>query len=168
MINQSMQRTFILDRFENISLNVVLCCPDIPQNTGNIARLCIGAGVTLHLIKPFGFTLSDKKLKRAGLDYWNKLNLIIYDSIEDFFEKNSNINFYIATTKAQKPYYEVRYKLGDFLIFGSETSGFPVYYISKYFDKCINIPMKSTVRSLNLANSVAIVLYEALRQILFR
>ncbi|SDC97414.1 tRNA (cytidine/uridine-2'-O-)-methyltransferase [Desulfurella multipotens] len=161
-----MQRIFLLDQFNNISLNVVLCCPDIPQNTGNIARLCVGTGAKLHLIKPFGFTLTDKKLKRAGLDYWENLDLVIYDSIEDFFQKNSNINFYIATTKAKLSYYEVKYSLGDFIMFGSETSGFPSDYISKYFDRCINIPMKSTVRSLNLSNSVAIVLYEALRQIM--
>jgi tRNA (cytidine/uridine-2'-O-)-methyltransferase len=161
-----MQRTFILDKFKNISLNVVLCCPDIPQNTGNIARLCVGAGVKLHLIKPFGFTLTDKKLKRAGLDYWDNLDLIIYDSVEDFFEKNRSINFYIATTKAKISYYEVKYTQNDYLIFGSETSGFALEYIDRYFDRCINIPMKSTVRSLNLSNSVAIILYEAIRQIL--
>ncbi len=163
-----MQRVFILDNLQTIRLNIVLCCPDIPQNTGNIARLCVGVGARLHLVKPFGFTLSDKKLKRAGLDYWDNLDCIIYDSIEDFFEKNSNINFYIATTKAEFTHYEVKYKEDDFLIFGSETSGFPLYYLDKYFDRCINIPMKSTIRSLNLANCVAIVLYEALRQLKFK
>lgn len=164
-----MQRTFILDKLNNnISLNVVLCCPDIPQNTGNIARLCVGVGAKLHLIKPFGFTLTDKKLKRAGLDYWDNLDLEIYDSIEDFFQKNRNINFYIATTKAKISHYEVKYSQNDYLIFGSETSGFALEYINRHFDRCINIPMKSTVRSLNLANSVAIILYEALRQILFK
>ncbi|WP_086033093.1 tRNA (cytidine(34)-2'-O)-methyltransferase [Desulfurella amilsii] len=149
-------------------LNIVLCCPDIPQNTGNIARLCVGTGARLHLIKPFGFTLTDKKLKRAGLDYWDNLDLVVYDSVEDFFEKNNNVNFYIATTKAKNFYYEVKYTQNDYLIFGSETSGFALKYVDRYFDRCINIPMKSTVRSLNLANSVAIVLYEALRQILFK
>lgn len=163
-----MQRTFILDKFENISLNVVLYRPDIPQNTGNIARLCVGVGAKLHLIKPFGFTLSDKKLKRAGLDYWDNLDFAIYDSLEDFFDKNQGINFYIATTKAKISYYEVEYTQSDYLIFGSETSGFTTEYIDKYFDKCINIPMRSTVRSLNLANSVSIIVYEALRQILFK
>ncbi|OSS42893.1 tRNA (cytidine(34)-2'-O)-methyltransferase [Desulfurella amilsii] len=163
-----MQRTFVLDNFKNIFLNIVLCCPDIPQNTGNIARLCVGTGARLHLIKPFGFTLTDKKLKRAGLDYWDNLDLVVYDSVEDFFEKNNNVNFYIATTKAKNFYYEVKYTQNDYLIFGSETSGFALKYVDRYFDRCINIPMKSTVRSLNLANSVAIVLYEALRQILFK
>jgi tRNA (cytidine/uridine-2'-O-)-methyltransferase len=164
-----MQRIFILDKLNSdISLNVVLCCPDIPQNTGNIARLCIGVGAKLHLIKPFGFSLTDKKLKRAGLDYWDNLDLVVYDSVEDFFEKNHSINFYIATTKAKISHYEVKYTQNDYLIFGSETSGFALEYVDRYFDKCINIPMKSTVRSLNLANSVSIVVYEALRQILFK
>lgn len=163
-----MFRNFVLDKISINPFNVVLCCPDIPQNTGNIARLCIGAGAKLHLIKPFGFTLTDRKLKRAGLDYWGALDFAIYDSLNDFFEKNQHINFYISTTKANLPYFEAKYKEGDFLIFGSETSGFPSDYLEKYFDKTINIPMRSTVRSLNLSNSVAIVLYEALRQVAFK
>lgn len=162
-----MQRIFFLDKLLIKSFNIVLSQPDIPQNTGNIARLCVGVGANLHLIKPFGFALTDKYLKRAGLDYWDNLSLTIYDSIESFFEQNQNINFYIATTKAKTPYFNVKFAEGDYLIFGSETTGFPLKYIDRYFDQCINIPMKPTVRSLNLSNSVAIILYEALRQVIF-
>lgn len=145
-------------------LKVVLLNPEIPPNTGNVARLCVACDFELHLVKPLGFSLSDKHLKRAGLDYWDKLRLTIHNSIEEFFTKVDG-NFYFFSSKGEKLYTNNSYQENDFLIFGSETMGFPVKLFEKYRDKFYKIPMFGEVRCLNLSNSVAIIAYEALRQI---
>ncbi len=147
-----------------MSLNIVLHEPEIPQNTGNIARTCAATGAKLHIIKPMGFEIDDKKLKRAGLDYWHMLSITYYENLEDFFTKNEGGNFYFCTTKAPHTYAEASFSDGDFLFFGKETKGLPEDLLNKNLDKCIRIPMVSDARSLNLSNSVAIVVYEALRQ----
>lgn len=144
--------------------NLVLVEPEIPQNTGNIARTCSVTGATLHIVEPMGFKIDDKKLKRAGLDYWHLLNIKYYKNLEDFFEKNKGGNFYFCTTKAPCCYTDHEYKDGDFFFFGKETAGLPESLLSANLDRCIRIPMREETRSLNLSNSVAIVLYEALRQ----
>ena len=144
--------------------NLVLVEPEIPQNTGNIARTCSVSGATLHIIEPMGFKIDDKKLKRAGLDYWHLLNIIYYKNLEDFFDKNKGGRFYFCTTKAPHCYTEPEYKDGDYFFFGKETAGLPESLLSENLDSCIRIPMRENTRSLNLSNSVAIVLYEALRQ----
>ncbi len=148
----------------SLSFNVVLFEPEIPQNTGNIARTCSVTGARLHIIKPMGFTIDDKKLKRAGLDYWHLLDITYYENISDFFEKNSDGNYYFCTTKAPNCYSDVSFKDNDYLIFGKETAGIPEYILKDHLESCIRIPMKEETRSLNLSNSVAIILYEALRQ----
>ena len=145
-------------------LNIVLVNPEIPQNTGNIARTCAATGAKLHLIKPLGFELSDKYLKRAGLDYWHLMTYEVHESWEDFLEKNPGAVLHFATTKAPKNYCEVSYGPDDYLVFGRETKGLDEALLSVNYDKCIRIPMRHDARSLNLSNSVAIVLYEALRQ----
>lgn len=151
-----------------MAINIVLHEPEIPHNTGAIARTCVLTNSRLHLIKPFGFDLSDKYLKRAGLDYWKYLNLTIYENLDDFFEKNKDVNFYLATTKTKNIYSDVKFKDGDFIFFGKETAGLPEDLINKYSDRAIRIPMiKDLKRSLNLANSCTVILYEALRQLDF-
>ncbi len=145
-------------------LNLVLYQPEIPQNTGNIARTCAATGATLHLIRPLGFEIDDKKLKRAGLDYWHLLDIIYYDNADDFFEKNKGGRFFFLSTKADRNYAEVGYRDGDFLIFGPETRGLPEDLLLANRDSCVRIPMIAGARSLNLSNSVAIVAFEALRQ----
>lgn len=147
-----------------MSLNIVLHEPEIPQNTGNIARTCAATGAKLHIIKPMGFEISDKHLKRAGLDYWHMLSITYYENLEDFFSKNPDGNYYFCTTKAPHTYAEAQFKDEDYLFFGKETKGLPESLLSANLDKCIRIPMVSDARSLNLSNSVAIVVYEALRQ----
>ena len=147
-----------------MSLNIVLHEPEIPQNTGNIARTCAATGTHLHIIKPMGFTIDDKQLKRAGLDYWHMLSITYYENLEDFFSKNKNGNYYFCTTKAPHTYAEAKFKDGDYLFFGKETKGLPESLLAENLDKCIRIPMVKDARSLNLSNSVAIVVYEALRQ----
>lgn len=147
-----------------MSLNIVLFEPEIPGNTGNIGRTCFATGTRLHLIEPLGFVINDKTLKRAGMDYWNDLDVTIYDDWDDFVDKNPNANIYMATTKAKNVYTDVSYKDGDYIMFGKESGGIPEEILIKNPDKCVRIPMASDIRSLNLANSVAIVLYEALRQ----
>lgn len=147
-----------------MSFNIVLHEPEIPQNTGNIARTCAATGSHLHIIKPMGFEIDDKKLKRAGLDYWHMLSITYYENLDDFFNKNPDGNFYYCTTKAPHTYAEAEFKDGDFLIFGKETKGLPESLLSQNLDSCIRIPMAMDARSLNLSNSVAIVVYEALRQ----
>jgi len=147
-----------------MSLNVVLVEPEIPQNTGNIARTCAAVGARLHLVKPLGFSVEDKYLKRAGLDYWSLLDITYYENINDFFNKNPNGNFYYATTKAVNVYSEVTYPEDCFLVFGKETAGLPEELLKENKERCIRIPMVDEARSLNLSNSVAIVVYEALRQ----
>ncbi len=145
-------------------LNIVLVEPEIPQNTGNIARTCAATGARLHLVRPMGFEVDDKKLKRAGLDYWYLLDITYYDNLADFFEKNPDGNFYYFTTKALKKHTDVKYPDKAFLFFGKETRGLPEELLLKNKDTCVRIPMLSEARSLNLSNSVAIAVYETLRQ----
>lgn len=145
-------------------LNVVLHEPEIPANTGNIGRTCVAAGARLHLIEPLGFRIGEKELKRAGLDYWDKLDVRVYDNFEDFLEKNQGAKIYMATTKAQKTYAEVSYEEDCYIMFGKESAGIPEEILVEHEDTAIRIPMMGDIRSLNLSNSVAIVVYEALRQ----
>ena len=147
-----------------MSFNIVLVEPEIPQNAGNISRTCAATGARLHMVKPFGFEISDKRLKRAGLDYWRLLDITYYENLEEFFTKNPGGNFYFCTTKAPKAYTDVNFKDGDYLVFGKETKGLPATLLSENLTRCIRIPMISEARSLNLSNSVAVVVYEALRQ----
>jgi tRNA (cytidine/uridine-2'-O-)-methyltransferase len=160
-----MQRQFLLK--DNPNFHIVLYQPDIPPNTGNIARLCVATNSHLHIIKPMGFSLDNRHLKRAGLDYWKHLNLTIHDSLNDFLEFASGKTIYFSTTKAKQTIYEPNYKKGDVFMFGSETKGLPEWLLEKNFDYCINIPTTDNVRSLNLSDSASIVLYEALRQVAF-
>jgi len=145
-------------------MNIVLVEPEIPQNTGNIARTCAATGAMLHLIKPLGFSLEDKYLKRAGLDYWYLMEYRVYENWQDFLEKNPGANLYFATTKAPRDYCAVSYKIDDYLVFGKETKGLDEALLQENYHRCIRIPMRSEARSLNLSNSAAVVLYEALRQ----
>ena len=145
-------------------LNIVLVEPEIPQNTGNIARTCAAVGANLHLVRPLGFSVEDKYLKRAGLDYWDWVNIQYYDSFDEVKSKYSNSVFYYSTTKALKSYAEVSYPEDCFLVFGKETAGLPEELLKENKGFCIRIPMKEGIRSLNLSNSVAIIVYEALRQ----
>ena len=145
--------------------NLVLVHPQIPNNTGAIGRLCVNAGASLHLIKPIGFDIDEKAVRRAGLDYWDKLDLHVWESLDEFFEKNSiTDNAYFATTKTDRPYFEAKFKEGDYIFFGSETAGIPEDVLSRYKDQNITIPMTKDGRSLNLAISTGIVLYDAIRQ----
>lgn len=144
--------------------NIVLVEPEIPQNTGNIARTCAATGARLHLVRPLGFEIDNAKLKRAGLDYWHMLDITFYDDLDDFFEKNKGGRFYYCTTKARRNHDEVAYADGDYLVFGKETKGLDEELLKANPDTCIRIPMAEGARSLNLSNSVAIVVYEALRQ----
>lgn len=144
--------------------NIVLHEPEIPQNTGNIARTCAATGSKLHIIKPMGFEIDDKKLKRAGLDYWHLLGVVYYENLEDFYEKNPGASCYYASTKAVNRYCDVSFHDGDYIFSGKETKGLPEELLYKNKDRCIRIPMISEARSLNLSNSAAIVAYEALRQ----
>ena len=146
-----------------LDINIVMVEPEIPQNTGNIARTCAATGAKLHLVKPMGFNIDDKKLKRAGLDYWHLLDISYYENLEDFFSKNSGDFFYFST-KAAKTYVEVAYPKKCYLVFGKETAGLPEELLSKNKEKTVRIPMIDNARSLNLSNSVAIGVYEVLRQ----
>ena len=144
--------------------NIVLFNPQIPHNTGAIGRLCVNSNSKLHLIKPLGFDINEKAIRRAGLDYWQKLNPTIWEDYEEFFD-NVDINrCYFATTKSKKPYFQAQFKKGDYIIFGSETSGMPMEIMQKNSKNMITIPMGSDGRSLNLAISAGIILYEAIRQ----
>lgn len=145
-------------------MNIVLLEPEIPANTGNIGRTCVATGTKLHLIEPMGFRLNEKQIKRAGLDYWNDLNVIVYDNYEDFLKRNNYPKIYMATTKAAQAYTHVSYEPDCFIMFGKESAGIPEELILTNKENCIRIPMMGDIRSLNLGNSVAIVLYEALRQ----
>ena len=145
-------------------MNVVLVEPEIPQNTGNIARTCAATGSKLHIVKPMGFTIDDKKLKRAGLDYWHLLGVQYYENIDDFFAQHKEGGFFFSTTKALHRHDEASYREGDFLVFGKETKGLDEALLKSHPESCIRIPMISEARSLNLSNAVAVVLYEALRQ----
>lgn len=144
--------------------NIVLYQPEIPQNTGNISRTCACTGSRLHIIKPMGFEITDKHLKRAGLDYWDKLDLTYYDGLDEFFEKTKGGRYFYLSKKASKRYTEIQFKDGDYLIFGKETKGLPEHIIFDNTDTALRIPMAEGLRSLNLSNTVALVLYEALRQ----
>ncbi len=147
-------------------LNIVLVEPSIPPNTGNISRLCAATGSRLHLIEPLGFDLSEKKLRRAGLDYWKSVDLTVYPDLETFFEQNPDGQKYFYSTAGSQNYSEVKYAPGDYLIFGNESTGLPDRLLAEHPDQVCNIPIKlDSVRSLNLSNCAAIVLYEALRQI---
>ena len=149
---------------KDIKFNIALYEPEIPQNTGNIARLCACTGADLYLIGKLGFSLSEKYVKRAGLDYWDSVNIVQVPTIEELWKNFPQNKFYYLTTKTQTPYYNCNFKDGDFLVFGPETRGLPENLLNKYKSETLNIPMKEGQRSLNLSNSVAIVLYEALRQ----
>jgi len=150
-----------------MSINVVLVEPEIPQNTGNIIRTCAATGATLHLVRPLGFSLEDKYLKRSGLDYWDIANIQYYDSFEEVVEKNPNGTFFYATTKVDQAHSDVKYVDNSFIVFGKETKGLPEDLLQKYIDKTIRIPMRPVLRSLNLSNSVCVIAYEILRQINF-
>lgn len=145
-------------------LNIVLHQPEIPANTGNIGRTCVATGTRLHLIEPLGFRLNEKEIKRAGMDYWDDLEVIRYVNYEEFLEKNPGAKIYYATTKAKHTYTEVNYESDCYIMFGKESAGIPEEILVDNPDTCIRIPMLDSIRSLNLSNSVAIVLYEALRQ----
>ena len=163
-----------LDRIENFviklreqekaKLNIVLYEPEIPSNTGNIGRTCVATGTRLHLIEPLGFRLNEKAIKRAGMDYWSDLDVTTYVNYEEFLEKNPGAKIYMATTKSRQTYTEVSYEPDCYIMFGKESAGIPEEILVKHPDTCVRIPMIGETRSLNLSNSVAIVLYEALRQ----
>lgn len=146
-------------------LNIVLVEPEIPQNTGNIARTCAATGARLHIVKPMGFTPTDKHLKRAGLDYWYLLDITYYEDLNDFFEKNKGGNFYYFSTKAPRKYTDIEYPDKCFIVFGKETKGLPEKLLHDNPETTVRIPMKGEIRSLNLSNSVAIAVYEILRQL---
>ena len=145
-------------------LNIVLVEPEIPQNCGNIARTCAATGSTLHLIKPLGFDISERAVKRAGLDYWHLVDVRVYENLEDFFVKNQVDQMWCLSTKAPRCYCEAEFQDGCYLFFGKETKGLPEDFLEEHRESCVRIPMRSEARSLNLSNSVAITVYEALRQ----
>mgnify|MGYP005968010355 CR=1 FL=1 len=144
--------------------HIVLFEPRIPQNTGNIARTCAATNSPLHIIRPMGFPIDDKKMKRAGLDYWDKLDVTVYSDFQDFLDRNPGAKIYMATTKAPKTYTEVEYEPDCYIMFGKESAGIPEEILLDNQENCVRIPMWGDIRSLNLSNSVSIVLYEALRQ----
>ena len=149
-----------------MSLNIVLIEPEIPNNTGNIGRLALGSGSKLHLVKPFGFELTDKRLKRAGLDYWQHLNVIYYDNIDDFFSKNKNKKMAFLSAHGKKTHWDIPFEEDLFLVFGKESVGLPKSLIEKEANNLYKIPLHSQhIRSLNIANAVSIVVYEGLRQL---
>ena len=145
-------------------LNIVLLEPEIPANTGNIGRTCVAAGARLHLIEPLGFSLSEKTLKRAGMDYWKSLDVTTYIDYQDFLDRNPGAKIYMATTKARKVYTEASYEPDCYIMFGKESAGIPEEILVENKENCVRIPMIGDIRSLNLGNSAAIILYEALRQ----
>ena len=145
-------------------LNIVLLEPEIPANTGNIGRTCVATGARLHLIEPLGFSLSEKALKRAGMDYWKSLDVTTYIDYQDFLDRNPGAKIYMATTKAQKVYTEAAYEPDCYIMFGKESAGLPEEILVENKENCVRIPMIGDIRSLNLGNSAAIILYEALRQ----
>ena len=145
-------------------MNIVLHQPEIPANTGNIGRTCVATGTKLHLIEPLGFRIDEKQIKRAGMDYWDKLDYTRYINYEDFLLKNPGVKIWYATTKAEKKYTDVSFSENDFIMFGKESAGIPEEILVENRESCIRIPMLPDIRSLNLSNSAAIVLYEALRQ----
>ena len=146
------------------AVNVVLHEPEIPLNTGNIGRTCVASGASLHLIRPLGFSVDPKYIKRSGLDYWDDLSVTYYDSYDDFLDKNHNARIYYIETTGKKCYTDVRFEKGDFVVFGKESAGLPACILRDNTETCLRIPMLPAYRSLNLSNCVAVVLYEALRQ----
>lgn len=146
------------------TINIALIEPEIPQNTGNIARTCAATGARLHLVKPMGFEIDDKKLKRAGLDYWHLLDITYYDSLDDFLTKNQGADMFFYTTKAPVAYTNKSYPDNCFLVFGKESAGLPEALLEKNKESCVRIPMRENLRSLNLSNAVAVAVYEVLRQ----
>ena len=148
-------------------LNIVLHEPEIPQNCGNIARTCAATGSVLHLIKPLGFDISEKAVRRAGLDYWHMVDMRVYENLEDFFARNNVTELWCLSTKAPRCYTEARFHDGCFLLFGKETKGLPEDFLAEHYHDTVRIPMRESARSLNLSNAVAITVYEALRQIDF-
>lgn len=149
-------------------MHIILYQPEIPANTGNIGRTCVATGTALHLIEPLGFRLDEKSIKRAGMDYWDSLDVTRYINYQEFQEKNPGAKVWLATTKARKVYSEVKFSMDDYIMFGKESAGIPEEILVDHEEDCIRIPMLDSIRSLNLSNSVAIVLYEALRQNGFR
>ena len=149
---------------KELFFHVVLVAPEIPQNTGNIARTCAATGASLHLIEPMGFTVTDAKLKRAGLDYWNKLDITYYKNIEDFYERTKGGEYFYFSTKAPRCYTDIAYPNPCYLIFGKESAGIPETILKKNLSRTVRIPMRESLRSLNLSNSAAIAVYEVLRQ----
>lgn len=145
-------------------MNIVLLEPEIPDNTGNIGRTCVATGLSLHLIKPLGFDISEKAVRRAGLDYWRDLDLRVYENYDDFLQQNDNPPVIMATTKAEKKYTDITYDRDCYIMFGKESKGIPEEILIRAPQNCVRIPMRAGYRSLNLSNSVAIVVYEALRQ----
>ena len=145
-------------------LNIVLHEPEIPQNCGNIARTCAATGSVLHLIRPLGFDISEKAVRRAGLDYWHLVDVRVYDNLEDFFSKNDVVQLWCLSTKAPRCYTEVEFQDGCYLLFGKETKGLPEDFLREHYGRCVRIPMREEARSLNLSNAVAITVFEALRQ----
>ena len=145
-------------------INVVLLEPEIPANTGNIGRTCVATGSRLHLIRPLGFDISEKAVRRAGMDYWKDIDLHVYENFQDFLLQNPNAKLYMATTKAERTYAEMEYDEDAYFVFGKESAGIPEEILLDYRESCIRIPMVGETRSLNLSNSVAIIVYEALRQ----
>lgn len=145
-------------------MNIVLLEPEIPENTGNIGRTCVATGSSLHLIKPLGFDIDEKAVRRAGLDYWKDLDLYVYDNFDQFLEQNNHPKIIMATTKATHKYTDIHYPPDSFIMFGKESKGIPEEILIQHPQECIRIPMESEIRSLNLSNSVAIIIYEALRQ----
>ena len=148
-------------------LNIVLVEPEIPQNCGNIARTCAATGSRLHLIKPLGFDISEKAVRRAGLDYWHMVDVQVYENLEDFFQKNDVRQLWCLSTKAPRCYTEANFADGCYLLFGKETKGLPETFLDEHYEECIRIPMRAEARSLNLSNAVAITTFEALRQLEF-
>lgn len=148
-------------------LNIVLVEPEIPQNCGNIARTCAATGCRLHLIRPLGFDTSEKAVRRAGLDYWNLVEVVEYENLADFFSRNTVQQMWCLSTKAPRCYTEASYQEGCYLFFGKETKGLPEEFLEEHYDQCVRIPMRPEARSLNLSNAVAITVFEALRQLSF-
>ncbi len=148
-------------------LNIVLHEPEIPQNCGNIARTCAATGCVLHLIQPLGFDISEKAVRRAGLDYWHMVDVRVYENLEDFFAKNAVKQLWCLSTKAPRSYTEAQFSDGCYLLFGKETKGLPEDFLNAHYNECLRIPMRGEARSLNLSNAVAITVFEALRQLDF-
>ena len=148
-------------------LNIVLVEPEIPQNCGNIARTCAATGCRLHLIRPLGFDISEKAVRRAGLDYWHMVEVFDYENLDDFFAKNDVQQMWCLSTKAPRCYAEAEFRDGCYLFFGKETKGLPEDFLAEHYDECVRIPMRAEARSLNLSNAVAVTVFEALRQLSF-